>query len=65
VAGVDEGLARFARDLARVEVGSVFAEEEEDLGETVAELEGGGEDADGGAELAGGVGEVSELGFDE
>ena len=48
-------------DLAGEEVGRVLVEEDEDLGEALAQVERGGEDGDGGSELAGGVGEVAQL----
>ena len=45
-ARIDEGrFARLAGDFAGEEVGSVFAEEEEDLGDAFAEVERRGEDS--------------------
>lgn len=44
-----ERILLLVRDFAREEVGCVFAEEVGDLGEALAEVEGGGEDADGAA----------------
>lgn len=44
-----ERILLLMRDLAREEVGCVLAEEVGDLGEALAEVEGGGEDADGAA----------------
>lgn len=48
-------------DLAGEEVGRVLVEEDEDLGEALAQVECGGEDGDGGSELARSVGEVAQL----
>ena len=55
--GGHDGLDVLVRDFAREEVGGVFAEEEEDLGEAFAEVLDGGEDGYGGAERASIVGE--------
>jgi hypothetical protein len=45
-ARIDEGrFARLAGDFAGKEVGGVFAEEEEDLGDAFAEVERGGENS--------------------
>jgi hypothetical protein len=59
--GGRRGVARLARDLAREEVRGVLAEEVEEVREALAEVEGRGEEADGGAQLAGSVGKVAKL----
>ena len=59
--GINDWLSGYVSNLAREEVGCIFVEKVEELSEAFAEVEGGGKNCDGTAELAGRICKVTEL----